>query len=143
MLIDQSLVSIDNKAVSTAITGEAVALTSFFSPGREEPIPLCVKMTEDAAGGTALNIKLQEAESENGTYEDVPGASISHALAVLKTGALLGWRFLPAAVSKPWLKVVVTPQGTFTAGKIFAALVREDPQPYAAGMHIDGGKVQG
>lgn len=143
MLIDKNLISIDGKSVGAEISGEAVGLTSFFSPGHEEPIPLCVKMIEDAAGGTSLTVKLQQADSEKGSYEDVPGASITHDLAELKAGVALGWRFLPATVKKPWLKVVVTPQGSFTAGKIFAALVREDPQPYAARMHIDGGKVQG
>ena len=143
MLIDQSLVSIDGKSIASAITGEAIGLTSFFSPGREEPIPLCVKMLEEAKGGTSLTIKLQQADSESGSYEDVPGATITHALAELKAGTRLAWRFLPAAVSKSWLKVAVTPAGSFTAGKIFACILREDPEPYAQGMYLDGGKTQG
>ena len=65
------------------------------------------------------------------------------ALADLKVGKTIGWRFLPAGVTKPWLKMVATPTGEFTAGKIFAAVAREDDQPWEAGMYIDAGVVKG
>lgn len=143
MLIDSTLVLIDDKDISSAITGEGVALTSFLKPGREEPIPLCIRMTEAAAGGTSLALKLQECDSADGTWADVPGASVSVVLAGLGAGRRLGWRWLPAAVSKPWVRLVATPTGTFTAGKLFAALAREDDLPLEGGMYIDGGTVKG
>ena len=46
-------------------------------------------------------------------------------------------------MTKSWLKMVATPTGTFTAGKVFAAVVREDDQPWEAGMYIDAGVVKG
>ena len=64
-------------------------------------------------------------------------------LADLTAGKSIGWRFLPPGVSKPWIKMVATPTGTFTAGKIFAAVVREEEQSYEAGMYIDAGMVKG
>lgn len=142
MLIDSNLVFIDNKPVTTAVTGEEVGLTSFLKPGREEPIPLMIKVTEAFAGGTSLAIKLQQAEEKGGTYEDIPGASVTVLLADLTLGARIGWRFLPDA-KKPWLKMTATPTGSFTAGKLFAAIAREDDIPYEAGMYIDAGKVKG
>ena len=64
-------------------------------------------------------------------------------LAGLKTGKPLGWRFIPRGVTKPWLKLVVSPGGTFSAGKLFAAIVREDELPYEDGMYIDKGSLVG
>ena len=143
MLIDSQLVFLDGEDISAATTGNAVALTSFLKPGREEPIPLCIRMVEAAAGGTSLGITLQESDSEDGTWSDVPGAALTVKLEGLGEGARLGWRWLPATVEMPWVRLSVTPKGSFTAGKIFAALAREDALPYAAGMHIDGGVAQG
>lgn len=142
MLIDSNLVFIDNKPVTAAITGEEVGLTSFLKPGREEPIPLMIKVTEAFAGGTSLSIKLQQANEKGGTYEDIPGASVTVLLADLTLGARVGWRFLPKA-KKPWLKMTATPTGSFTAGKLFAAVTREDELPYETGMYIDAGVVKG
>ena len=143
MIIDSPLVFLDGEDISEATTGNAVGLTSFLKPGREEPIPLCIRMVEAAAGGTGIELTLQESDSEDGTFTDVPGASLTVKLADLGAGARLGWRWLPAAVEKPWVRLSMTPEGTFTAGKIFAALTREDALPYEAGMHIDGGVAQG
>lgn len=39
--------------------------------------------------------------------------------------------------------MIVTATGSFTAGKVFAAIMREDAEGYEAGMYIDGGKVVG
>lgn len=143
MLIDSHLVFLDGEDISAATTGKAVGLTSFLKPGREEPVPISIKMTEAAAGGTGITLTLQESESENGTFADVPGATLTVKLADLSAGARLGWRWLPAAVEKPWVRLSVTPEGSFTAGRIFAALAREDDLPYAAGMYLDGGAVKG
>lgn len=143
MIIDSQLVFLDGEDISAAATGNAVALTSFLKPGREEPIPICIRMVEAAAGGTSIALTLQECDSEKGTFADVPGASLTVALADLGAGARLGWRWLPPAVEKPWVRLSITPTGTFTAGKIFAALAREDDLPYAAGMHIAGGVAAG
>ena len=46
-------------------------------------------------------------------------------------------------MTKPWLKLAWTVTGSFTAGKIFAALVREDSEAYEAGQYINSGKVEG
>lgn len=143
MLIDSNLVLLDDQSLADTVTCETVGLTSFLTPGREEPIPICIKVTEAAAGGTKVEIKLQECDTKAGTFTDVPGAAITAPLADLTAGKRLGWRWLPAEVGKPWIKLVVTLTGTFTAGKLFAALAREDDLPYGAGMYIDGGKVKG
>ena len=143
MILDDNLVSIDGASLTSAITPKAIPLTSLLKPGREEPIPVCVKVTETAAGGTSIAIKLQQADTETGTYAEVPGSAATVALANLTKGNLPYLRWLPPGVTKPWLKVVVTATGTFTAGKIFAAVVREDELPYEAGMYIDKGVVVG
>lgn len=145
MLIDSNLVLLDSATiVSTAVTGPAVALTSLLNPGRAEPIPICAKVVGEAfAGGTSITFKLTQSDSEAGTYTDVPGSATTVAASDLKIGTLIGWRFLPRGASKPWLKMVATPSGTFTAGKIFGAIVREDDLPYEAGMYFDKGVLQG
>lgn len=144
MIIDSNTVLLDSAPILGAVvTGDAVGLTSFFNPGREEPIPVSAKVVEDFKGGTSVAFKLQQAETKDGSYEDVSGSSVSVALADLVKGQRIGWRFLPFGASKPWLKIVATPTGTFTAGKVFAAIVREDALPYENGMYIDGGVVKG
>lgn len=144
MLIDSNTVSLDSTSIlGAAVKGDGVGLTSFLNPGREEPIPVALKVVEDFSGGTSIEFKLQQADAKDGTYADVPGSAVSVALADLVKGRRIGWRFLPPGASKPWLKVAATPTGTFTAGKVFAAIVREDILPYEAGMYIDGGVVKG
>lgn len=145
MIIDDNAVLIDAQAItSAAVTGPAVGLTSLLKPGRAEPIHVVAKvMGDDFAGGTSVEFKLQQSDTEDGTYDDVPGSAITVELADLTAGKSIGWRFLPPGVSKPWIKMVATPTGTFTAGKIFAAVVREEEQSYEAGMYIDAGMVKG
>ncbi len=145
MLLDSNLVLLDSTPIlGAAVTGPAVALTSLLKPGRAEPIPVCAKVVGEAfAGGTSITFKLTQSDTEAGTYADVPGSAVTVPLADLKVGTPIGWRFLPRGTSKKWLKMVATPSGTFTAGKIFGAIVREDDQPYEAGMYFDKGVVQG
>lgn len=145
MLIDSNLVLMDGTPILGApVTGPAVALTSLLKPGRAEPIPICAKVVGEAfAGGTSITFKLTQSDTEAGTYTEVSSSAVTVPLADLKVGTPIGWRFLPRGTSKPWLKVVATPTGTFTAGKIFAAVVREDDLPYEAGMYIDKGIVRG
>ena len=145
MIIDSNLVLMDSTAVlGAAVTGNAVPLTSFLKPGREEPIPICAKVVgTDFSGGTSITFKLTQCATSDGTYTDVPGSSVTVVLADLTVGKSIGWRFLPPGATKPWLKMVATPTGTFTAGNVFAAVVREDALPYEAGMFIDKGVVKG
>lgn len=144
MIIDSNLVLLDSIAVTnSAVTGSAIALTSFLNPGRMEPIPICAKVVEDFAGGTSITFKLTQCATPDGFYEDVPGSSVTRVAADLTVGKPIGWRFLPRGASKPWLNVVATPTGTFTAGKVFAAIVREDDLPMEAGMYFDKGENVG
>ena len=48
MVIDSNLVLMDSTAIlGVAVTGNAVPLTSFLKPGREEPIPICAKVVRN------------------------------------------------------------------------------------------------
>ena len=145
MLIDANAVFLDSVAVtSSEVTGNAVGLTSLLKPGRAEPIRICAEVVEeDFAGGTSMEFKLTQSDRETGSYDDVPGSAVTVPLAELKVGKSVGWRFLPAGVTKPWIKMVVTPSGSFTTGRLFAAVVREESQPYEAGMYIDAGRTVG
>jgi hypothetical protein len=141
MLIDDNLISIDAASLTGAITSTAVPLTSFLKPGRVEPIPLVIMANEAAAGGTSVTFKVQQADEANGSFSDVPGASYTVAAADLVPGKNVGPRFVPSGVTKKWIKVVATTAGTFTAGKVSAAVVREDELMQEAGMYIDAGTV--
>ena len=144
MILDDNLVSIDHEELSGGvITGNAIALNAFQMPGRMGPIPMLVTVSGDAAGGTGLALKLQQADEQGGSYEDVNGSEMTVAIADIQPGMNLGWRYVPAGVTKPWLKVVVTPTGTFTAGTVFAAVTREEVVPYVPGMYISDGVVKG
>ena len=144
MIIDSNAIFLDSKNVtSSAVTGDPVALTHLFKPGRAEPVRVCVKVLEAFAGGTSIEFTLKESDSKDGTYTAVDGGSVEVVTASLAKGKTIGWRFLPSGVKKQWLKMTATPTGTFTAGSVFAAVVREEEQAYEEGMFIDAGFVKG
>lgn len=143
MLLDDNTILLDSVAIlGAAVTSDAIALNALLFPGRSEPIPVTANITQTFAGGTSIAFKLVQSDTQGGTYTDVPGSSVTVALADLVKGKTIGWRFLPPGATKPWLQMVATPSGTFTAGKVFAAVVREDEQNYAPGMYINKGVVQ-
>ena len=141
MLIDDNLVSIDSQALSGTVTPVAIALNAFKLPGRQEPIPVAIRATRDVAGGTSLTIGFSQSDTQGGTYNAV-GPSWTVTLAELQTGLCVGPRWLPREIDKPWIKITVSKTGTFTAGKLFAAVVREDDLPYVNGLYIDKGTAE-
>ena len=144
MILDDNLVFFDRASLGSAVTSAAVPLNSLMKPGRAEPICVFCMVNQTAATGTSITLKLQEADSEAGDYSDVAGSSETILTAALVKGAKVYLRWLPGNVKKQWLKVDVTLTGsTFTAGKITAAIVREDELPYVTGMYIDKGAVVG
>ena len=143
MLLDDNLIFFEDAALSGSIASAPVPLTSLKKPGRAEPICVCCRVMETAQGGTSLTLKLQESDTETGTYADVAGSSETIPAAALTKGNKVYLRWLPGAVAKSWLKCAVTASGTFTAGKLTCAIVREDDQPYEAGLYIDKGQVVG
>lgn len=143
MLIDDNLVSIDGAAIG-GLTGKAIPLTSLFKPGKHhDAIPMSVLVLDEPAGGTAITLKIQQSDAENGVFADVPGSTMTVALADMLPGQNIGWRYVPSGVTQQWIKVVVSASGTFTKGRIFAAVVREEEVPMSAGLYIDAGEVQG
>lgn len=141
MILDSNCVSIDDQAItSSAVTGNAVPLNMFWKPGRQDPICVMVK-GHGFLGGTSITFKVTECDTATGTFTDVPGSSETVLLADLQKGGNLALRFLPTKTAKQWIKIVATPSGTFTAGKLTAAVVREDDLPYEDGLYIDGGVV--
>ncbi len=142
MLVDSNLV-LKEGAITATGAGDPVGLTSLQIPGKGEPVPFAFKVTESFAGGTSVAFKLQQSASRDGSYADVDGSEFAMPAAALTVGARAPVKYLPRGVTKPWLKLAWTVTGSFTAGKIFAALVREDIEPYEAGQYIDGGKVEG
>ncbi len=143
MIIDNNLVLLEHTDTIAAGNGNAVALNSLLIPGKAEPIPVLIKVTEDMAGGTSATIKLQQSDSETGTYTDVTGASETITTANFKAGYKFAWKYLPRNVTKPWIRLNVTVSGTPTAGKLFAAVSGFMDEPYEAGQYIDKGTVVG
>ena len=144
MIFDDNLISLDNVELSSGSpTAVAIPLTSLKIPGREEPIACVVKCTETAAGGTSVTLKLQESATQSGVYADVAGSTVTVLTSSMKKGENIYLRWLPKGVTKPWLKFSATVSGSYTAGKIIAAVVREDDLPYIAGQYIDKGRVVG
>lgn len=146
MLIDDNAVLIEAEIKGAALTGDPVGLTSLKIPGKFDAIPVNFSASANIAGGSSVTVKLQQADEKDGSYTDVAGSSFVATLDELKKcakGGRVGIKYLPRGVTKPWIKMVVTPAGTFTAGKIFAAIVREDDEAYEAGLYIKGGRVVG
>lgn len=144
MLLDDNLVFLDGAGLDNAVTGEPVALNALFKPGaHHDAIPMAVMLTEEAKGGTSLTLKLQQADEASGPYADAPGSSLTVPLADMEMGKNIGWRSLPAGVTKPWMRMVATPAGTFTSGKLFAAITRETARPYSEGLYLNAGQSVG
>ena len=60
MLIDSNLVFLDSAEAKTA-DSLPVPLNSFWKPGRQEPIPICLKIVGgDLTGATSLKVQLQD-----------------------------------------------------------------------------------
>ena len=120
----------------------AVPLTALRLPGRMEPIPfrICVPEAFDPAELDTLAITLQEADSNDGSWTDVPDASLNIAGTSLTAGARVGWRHVPQGVRKSWLRLhlVPTPQSsqTVSKGSLFAALTREEDMPYEPALQV-------
>lgn len=145
MLLDSNNISIDNKPATSAITGDAIPLTSLLKPGREEAICVFIRATEPVCAATGdgaasnMTFTIQQADAKDGTFETVATATVP--LADLGKSVPLAWRWLPPAVTKSWLKINAQADGSVSSGKIFAAIVREDPLDYEDGMYIDKGQL--
>lgn len=142
MLIDSNTVFYD-EAPMTSGESVAVGLTSFLQPGRVEPVPIRIRVTRADAGITALDIQLQQADAEGGPFEDVPNACLALEPADLTEGADIGWRWLPANTLRPWLRLKIQVTGGDGSGRLFAAVLREDPLDMRPGMYIDKGVARG
>ncbi len=141
MIIDSHLVLFEGP-VSTK-TGDPIALTSLKLPGKVEPIHICTRFTKDLAGATNVALVLQQADTQDGTYADVSGTSISISAADFKVGKRIAWRFLPRSVVNPWLRLKITVTGTPTAGSLFCAISGFEDEPYEAGQYVNKGIVVG
>ena len=138
-IIDRNSIFFEGPLTANA-TGNAVGLTGLKIPGRMEPMPLRLSVTEAflPAETQNLTITLEESDSADGPWAAVPGATVSVANPVeapaLALGARPYLRFLPQGVRKGWLRLsfALTPvEGkTVTTGRIFAALTREEDLPY-------------
>ena len=140
-IIDRNCIFFEGPVTAPA-TGPVVALTALTLPGRMEPMPLRVSVTEafDTAEVESLALTLEEAATADAGAEwtEVPGAVWTIPGAALTLGARLGPRFLPQGVRASFLRLRLTPavkEGrSIGRGRIFAALMREDEQPWEAAL---------
>lgn len=164
-------------ALTTTATGAPVCLSALRLPGRMEPMPLRISVTEafDPAELERLDLTLEEADTPDAatapeastqspsqeadtqsatqqadagsgqaasgdTWSAVAGAHWSCPAGDLGLGARLGPRFLPQGVRKAFLRLRLAPVPksgkTVSRGRIFAALLREDEQPWVAELMV-------
>lgn len=137
-IIDRNCIFFEGPLKGTA-TGAAVGLAALALPGRMEPISMRISVTQgfDPAEVESISLTLEEAatpEPGESGWTPVSGASWSIPAARLVSGARLGPRFLPQGVSASFvrLKLALALKDGKTPGKgcIFAALMREDEQPW-------------
>ncbi len=140
-IIDSQLVFFD-QAITTTTTSSIVPLTSLRLPGRMEPIPIRINITEGFSGTeiSSCTFTLQEADSPTGSWTNVPAASFTIQGSDMSASSRHGWRFLPASTRKSFLRLIctVSPQSgqSITKGKIFAALMKEEDFPYEAALTV-------
>ena len=141
-IIDRNAIFFEGPLTAEA-TGPVVALTSLTLPGRMEPMPVRISVTEgfDADEVETRGLVLEEAAeagADASGWTAVPGASWTYLGSALTRGARLGPRFLPHGVRASFLRLALTPVPaagkTLSRGRIFAALMREDEQPWEAAL---------
>ena len=126
MIIDSTLVLHEGSLTATQ-TSAAVPLTSLKIPGKATCIPLSIRITESFAGVTSVVCTLQQGDSADGSFTDV--AALTLPASQLVRGCVTGWNALPRAVTQNWLRLKFTVSGSPTAGKVFAAILRDDDEP--------------
>lgn len=138
-IIDRNAIFFEGPLTASA-TGQPVALTSLKIPGRMEPMPLRLSVTEAYTPDEtqSLTIAMEEADSADGPWTGVPGSSVTVENTAEAPGLALGarpyLRFLPQGARKSWLRMTfaLTPVAgnSVSHGRLFAALVRDEDLPY-------------
>ena len=92
-IIDRNCIFFEGPLTANA-TGNAVALTGLKIPGRMEPMPLRLSVTEAflPAETQGLTITMEESDSADGPWAAVPGATVSVANPAEAPGLALGAR---------------------------------------------------
>lgn len=142
MIIDDKSVFSDSQAITaTADSTNKVNVMKFL--GKGEPVLLDFRITETFLTLTSLDITIHQCATESGSYTATSmSKTITLASGGLAKGKKVGFRFLSRDVVHPWLKVIYTVAGSnATAGKVFAAIAREEADSYEAGQYIDKGVV--
>jgi len=141
-MLDNLNIFSDSQAITaTADSTKKVHLGMPFF-GKGTPVNLKVRVVEGFNNLTSLKVDLMQADTESGAYTSAESRTIL--LADLTKGADLGFRFIPRAVKKKWLKIAYTVTGTApTTGKIFAALTDQEDARYEPGQFINRGVVVG
>ena len=109
-IIDANAILFEGSLTADAV-GNAVALNALKIPGRMEPMPLRLSVTEafDPAEVQSLTITMQEADSEDGPWTDVPGATVTVPNTAEAPGLSLGarpyLRFVPQGLRKNRLRL--------------------------------------
>jgi len=138
-IIDRNSIFFEGPLTANA-AGNPVPLTGLKIPGRMEPIPLRLSVTEAflPAETQGLTISMEQSDSADGPWTAVADASVTIANTAEAPGLALGarpyLRFLPQGARLGWLRLsfAFTPVAgkTVSAGRIFAALTREEDLPY-------------
>lgn len=142
MINDNKNIFSDSQAITeTADSTSKVNVMSFLGKNRVGGVFITVKVTESFNTLTSLDIDLQQAATESGSYTSV------HKIAAIPRASLVkgykaAFRVPPQALKSPWLKFVYTVNGSApSTGKIFAALTREEEVKMEAGLYIDKGRT--
>ncbi len=138
MILDSNAILCDG--LPTSASSIKAVDTGFIQAGRKN-ILFYFNVTEELKGGTSLHLSLYESDTKDGTYTAIIGSSFSLDSSSLTAGVKVPYKFLPQATKKRWIKLVVTPTGSFTAGSVLCALVREEEQEYVDGMYFDKGML--
>ena len=140
-IIDRNCIFFEGPLTGQA-TSAVVGLSALAQPGRMEPMPMRVSVTEafDPAETESLGLELEEAAepAADSGWRPVPGASWQIPASLLVLGARLGPRFLPQGVAESFLRLKLSlnlKEGkSASKGRIFAALMREDEQPWVKAL---------
>jgi hypothetical protein len=135
MIIDQLNVFFDDVAVAASKNSTALP-TSIYSGRFPQKCNISVLVKGANAANVTFAVKVQESE-DNAAFTDVATFSL------VKKPALAGFLTfkLPEQTKQKFVRLSYTATGTVTGLTIFAAVTRDDFQPYSPGQYVDHGKV--
>jgi hypothetical protein len=136
MIIDQLNVFFDDVAAAATLNSSGISVSPLLGRAETDYAHITVIAKGPNAAAIATTVKVQESD-DNATFTDVATFTLGKPDA---NDAVLVMR-IPLNLKKKYVRLGTTSTGTLTGVTLFAAITRDDFEPYTAGQYINAGKV--